>query len=377
MKPYLERFREAKVKPILLGSVAIQEKKMPPKKPGGGKANEKVQKKVEDKTFGLKNKNKSSKVQKYVAQVQQAAQQSAASAKRANAGPSKKELEKQKKEALNEIFKPVQVAQKVPFGVDPKTIVCQYFKLGTCTKGKNCKFSHDLGADRKSTKIDLYTDKRAQDDDEKAADTMDTWDQAKLEEVVAKKHGKGIPTTTEIVCKYFLQAVEESKYGWFWQCPNGDSCKYRHALPPGFVLKSQQAKKNADEPVQTLEEWIEEQRASLPTKLTPVTLESFQKWKHDRQVKLEQERLEKEQSREQAIKAGKQIGASGRELFTYNPELFNTADDDEDVWEGDYTQRDSEDDQDGEFDESVFAAESLEDLDLDDGDDLPHKTPHE
>lgn len=25
----------------------------------------------------------------------------------------------------------------------------------------------------------------------------------------------------------------------FWQCPNGKDCKYRHALPPGYVLKSQ------------------------------------------------------------------------------------------------------------------------------------------
>jgi hypothetical protein len=23
------------------------------------------------------------------------------------------------------------------------------------------------------------------------------------------------------------------------QCPNGKDCKYRHALPPGYVLKSQ------------------------------------------------------------------------------------------------------------------------------------------
>ena len=28
--------------------------------------------------------------------------------------------------------------------------------------------------------------------------------------------------------------------GRFWQCPNGGKdCKYRHALPPGYVLKSQ------------------------------------------------------------------------------------------------------------------------------------------
>ena len=25
----------------------------------------------------------------------------------------------------------------------------------------------------------------------------------------------------------------------FWQCPNGKECKYKHALPPGYVLKSQ------------------------------------------------------------------------------------------------------------------------------------------
>lgn len=29
------------------------------------------------------------------------------------------------------------------------------------------------------------------------------------------------------------------RYGWFWECPNGGAeCQYRHALPPGFVLKS-------------------------------------------------------------------------------------------------------------------------------------------
>lgn len=149
----------------------------------------------------------------------------------------------------------------MPFGVDPKTVICQFYKAGTCTKGKSCKFSHDLAAERKSTKIDLYTDARDDKNKDKAKeeDSMENWDQQKLEEVVEKKHGK--QTTTDIVCKYFIQAVEDRKYGWFWQCPNGDTCKYRHALPPGFVLKEQRKKKD-DEPVQTLEEWIEEQVAN-------------------------------------------------------------------------------------------------------------------
>lgn len=25
----------------------------------------------------------------------------------------------------------------------------------------------------------------------------------------------------------------------FWKCPNGEDCKYRHALPHNYVLKSQ------------------------------------------------------------------------------------------------------------------------------------------
>ena len=42
------------------------------------------------------------------------------------------------------------------------------------------------------------------------------------------------------VCKYFLEAVEKKQYGWFWVCPNGGKdCHYRHALPPGYILKSQ------------------------------------------------------------------------------------------------------------------------------------------
>jgi len=37
-----------------------------------------------------------------------------------------------------------------------------------------------------------------------------------------------------------LDAVEKKQYGWFWVCPNGGrNCHYRHALPPGYVLKSQ------------------------------------------------------------------------------------------------------------------------------------------
>ena len=74
----------------------------------------------------------------------------------------KKAEEEMRKAELAELFKPVQTQQKVPFGIDPKTILCQFFKAGQCQKGDKCKFSHDINVERKEAKIDLYTDKRAE-----------------------------------------------------------------------------------------------------------------------------------------------------------------------------------------------------------------------
>lgn len=63
------------------------------------------------------------------------------------------------------------------------------------------------------------------------------------------------------ICKYFIDAIEQQKYGWFWECPNGgEKCMYVHALPPGYVLKKK--KTDEDEEVEEptpLEEIIEEQ----------------------------------------------------------------------------------------------------------------------
>ena len=50
--------------------------------------------------------------------------------------------------------------------------------------------------------------------------------------------------------------MENSKYGWFWNCPNGNKCIYRHALPPGFVLKKDQKKAEKGEEL-SLEDLIE------------------------------------------------------------------------------------------------------------------------
>lgn len=96
---------------------------------------------------------------------------------------------------------------------------------------------------------------------------------------------------TIITCLHFLEAVEDEKYGWRWECPSGgQKCTYRHQLPEGYVIttKSERdaAKKKAEEEAlnsKTIEETIEEERAALPSEgLTPVTKESFLAWKEKR-----------------------------------------------------------------------------------------------
>lgn len=191
---------------------------------------------VDDKTFGMKNK-KGGSAQRQIKQLEaQAKSNKSIDEKRKEAEREQKRKEKEAAEAAKAeaaaLFKPVQI-QKVPFGVDPKTVLCQFFKNGHCDKGKKCKFSHDLDIIRKTQKRDLYEDTRQTEKEEKEKDNMDDWDEEKLQKVILSKHGNP-RTTTDKVCKYFIQAVEDGKYGWFWTCPNGgDKCMYRHSLPPG------------------------------------------------------------------------------------------------------------------------------------------------
>ena len=129
------------------------------------------------------------------------------------------------------------------------------------------------------------------------------------------------------------------RFGWFWECPNGDQCQYRHALPPGFVLKSQRkaAEDAAKGKVISLEEFLEVevglfkifphfvrrivlihlgwvQRHKLGPNLTPVTPESFAKWKKTRMDKKEAEAEAMRKAKEAQHSAGKNTGMSGRDL---------------------------------------------------------------
>jgi hypothetical protein len=311
-----------------------------------GKQPEPAKKKmtVEDKAFGMKNK-KGGAAQKQIKQMA-AAKNASAEDKKKEAAKLQKEKEKlaaeQARKEAAELFKPVQV-QKVPFGVDPKTVLCQFFKKGACEKGKKCKFSHDPDIERKQEKRSLYTDTReGEEEDAKKKDGMEDWDEEKLRQVVMSKHGNP-KTTTDKVCKFFIEAVENQKYGWFWTCPNGgDKCMYKHSLPPGFVLKTkeQRAAEKAlmdKSPLATLtlEDFLEAERTKLFGTLTPVTPETFAEWK--------KKRLDKKAAEAEAQKMKE---ATGRAMFEKGD------------WQGSDSEEEDDDDDDGGFDLDRMRAET-------------------
>jgi len=333
---------------------------MPPKKA----LDQKKKKAVEDKTFGLKNKNKSKKVQQYVKSVETSvalAGQKAKDRRMEELRRQQKEAEKQAKEMAKKeqeaLFKPVVNKTVVPAGVDPKSVVCEFYKAGKCMRGNKCKYSHDIEQARKVAKIDVYSDPRK-------LDTMDKWDQSKLEDVINKKQ-KGKMPPTEIICKYFLDAIENSVYGWFWECPNGADCHYRHCLPPGYVLKTkadrerEKAGAEGEEEEETIEEQIEEERKKLDlSKCTPVTLESFKKWKADKEARRQAEVEKKVKDAEKKAAGSGMNVMSGRDLFRYDPSLF--VDDEEAEEEYDIREQDGEEEEEDDEEEDDVNAKNYD-----------------
>jgi hypothetical protein len=188
--------------------------------------------------------------------------------------------------------------------IDYKNTLCPYFKAGVCEKGKKCKYSHDMTVDQsKESNIDIYADPRS-------------------------KVGKA-PVDTIITCQHFVKAVEKDLYGFNWVCPNnGDACQYMHRLPPGYILTKDKKKNPDDEEKEVipLEEQIEEERRALPSEgLTPVTLESFKKWKEEKARK-KQEEAEKAMEAEKAKGTKGKSVLTGKALFAYDATLFQDDD---------------------------------------------------
>ena len=299
-----------------------------PKKSQAEKKVKEVKKIVEDKTFGMKNKKNSKQVKSMIKSV---------------AGQEKGGLEKMQAEIYKEkqLKKRMEEEQKLMADVFAKTApknpdenICAFFKAGMCKKGKACKFSHAVTEETtKTNKIDLYTDQRVAMFGN--ADTIENWNQEKLNEVVGYNEMKyNGPNKTEKICKHFIEAVEKGKYGWFWVCPNGYNCIYRHCLPPDYVFKNQKKEMPKQEEEENVVDKIDKARDKLEgKKLTPVTKEKFEEWLKVRKARLDKERKVKiqEELKNMGVKAKK--GLTGRELFEKDSGMFADAEDAVDEYE--------------------------------------------
>lgn len=173
------------------------------------------------------------------------------------------------------------------------------------------------------------------------------------------------------ICKFFLDAVEKSKYGWFWECPNGERCIYRHALPSGYVLKRDKKILDSKKPDISLVDLIERERAALGPNQTKITLETFIAWKK-RKIEERKEKLRQdEEKKRNEFKSGKNLGLSGREMFSFNPEMAMDGDemDDGDVAFDSYQREEEPEDGGTVFEYKEFDLETLgleaKELDLD------------
>mmetsp|Transcript_7887 Transcript_7887/g.11968 ORF Transcript_7887/g.11968 Transcript_7887/m.11968 type:complete len:370 (-) Transcript_7887:32-1141(-) len=293
------------------------------KKKGGGGASQKTQQKqkqklIEDKTFGLKNKNRSKKVQEYVQQVKKQVNYGHTKQKRSKQpNVSKAQQEQERKERLALMYKKVVKNTGGPPKNQEKLKKkpCNLFAKGQCRKGRACPYSHDVEGPTEA--FNLYVDHR----------------------------GSAAPKS-DIVCKHFLDAIEKKKIGWRWECPQGKKCQYAHKLPKGYVLADEFKPVNPLTGTLTLEEELEQERRALSGKGTPVTLERFLEWRKkkraERKAKKEEEERGASSSSGSHGSDGQNKSMSGRQMFVFRPELFVDDDDADDLNE--YEREDDSDD---------------------------------
>ena len=83
------------------------------------------------------------------------------------------------------------------------------------------------------------------------------------------------------------------------------------------------------------------QRFKLGSNLTPLTEETFKKWKEKRRLEQDEKDKAEASKRAKLLQQGKTNDATGRELFGHDPSKYGTYDE-EDAWDGDYSARDEE-----------------------------------
>lgn len=269
--------------------------------PKADKAKMKEKEKIAvDKTFGMKNKNKSKAVQKYIKSITQNV-----------VGAPKGGLEEQKR--IEKAAKDKEVAKSA--------LMNSLFNMST---------------DKKGRAFDPVAKKKAKQAEEEALAAG-----KKLKEELRKEIIEGIANTirltnpkgirmSELGGHAIMTALKEKHADTFkilsllgFIKANDETFWVEDAESCNPILRCQadvDAEVAPDE--RPIEEIIEEKRRALPPGGTPVTLDTFKAWKERREA----ERLAQVEadSKEKAKKTGAKglVGMSGKDLFTFDASLF-------------------------------------------------------
>jgi len=275
-----------------------------------------------DKTFGLKNKNKSKVVQKYVKSIHQNIQGEPKGGKEEQARKEKatKEKEIAKSALMNSLFN--MQTDKKGRAYDPiAKKAAKQLEEEAIAAGKKLKdeIKKEI-IEGVANSIRLTNPKGIR---------MSELGGHAIVMALKDKHAEHFKTLSLLL---FIKANEKV----FWTDDDESS---------NPIIRCQEdVDGEVDPDDRPIEEIIEERRKALPPGGTPVTLQSFQAWKEKREA----ERLAQvEQNRQVEAKktGGKALtGLSGRDLFTYDASLF--VDDDGAASEGEYETRNEEVDND-------------------------------
>lgn len=254
-----------------------------------------------DKTFGLKNKNKSKAVQKYIKSI---------------VSNSKGESSKQDAADRKEKAAKADAAQK-------NALMASLFNMAT---------------DKKGRAFDPAAKKKAKQEEEEAAAAGKKLKEEHRKAIIEglansirlSNSGKGLHMS-ELGGHPIVKALKETYADVFKTL---QILLFIKANPKVFWVDDPESsnptirmQEDVDGEVapdeRPIEEIIEERRAALdPTKLTPVTPETFKAWK---ERKAAERQKKEEDARNEAIKKSAGKGTpylSGKDLFTFNADLF-------------------------------------------------------
>lgn len=104
---------------------------------------------IDDKTFGLKNKNKSKTVQSYIKSVETTVKGGKSAQAQLNeefAQRAEKKRQKEEEAFLASLSKGGVAVKQAEDDEDEgdMNLLCEFFKEGNCEDGDKCKYSHDL-----------------------------------------------------------------------------------------------------------------------------------------------------------------------------------------------------------------------------------------